>query len=128
MKGPKHRAVPHSLVDPELVADVAVQADHDQQRQEEEAEQDEGGVASLLRRAGPLLQAADVLLLVQEVVLDLQRKNESVSRARRGRRAADGDCGGAAWLGPWRVGLLLGACRAECSSAVQCGSPAPRAA
>lgn len=64
MKGPKHRAVPHSLVDPELVADVAVQADHDQQRQEEEAEQDEGGVASLLRRAGPLLQAADVLLLV----------------------------------------------------------------
>lgn len=81
MDGSKHRAVPHSLVDPELVADLTVQAEHHQQRQEEEDDEDEGGVDLLVHGAAPLLQAADVLLFVEEVVLNLWDENGWVRRA-----------------------------------------------
>lgn len=75
MDGSKHRAVPHSFVDPEFVADLTVQAEHHQQWQEEEDDEDEGSVDLLVHGAAPLLQAAYVLLFIEEVVLNLWSEN-----------------------------------------------------
>lgn len=71
MNGSQHGAVAHSLIDPEFIADLTVQAEHHQERQEEEDDEDEGGVDFLVHGAAPFFQAADVLFLIQEVILNL---------------------------------------------------------
>lgn len=64
MNSLQHWAVSNSLLDPEFIADLTVEDQHQHQGQEEEDDKNEGGVDFLVRGAGPFFQAADVFFLI----------------------------------------------------------------
>lgn len=70
--GVQHGGIPDPLVYPQLDADPCVKDKHGRQGQQEQCHQDEGGVRTPVGGRVPALLAADVLLVVQEVVLHLR--------------------------------------------------------
>lgn len=64
MNSSKHRAIPHSFLNPQFITDLTVQDKHQQKRQEEEDDKDKGRVDFLVHRAGPFLQAADMFFFI----------------------------------------------------------------
>lgn len=84
----EHRAIPDPFLDPKLVTDSTVEDEQQQERQKEKDDEDEGGVDSLVHGAAPLLQAADVLFFIQEVIFNLYSKNETQKSAPKEQNAA----------------------------------------
>lgn len=68
--------VPHPLADPQLDADAGVEEEHGCQGEQEESHHDEGGVRLPVSQRAPTLLAADVVVIVQEVVLHLGEERE----------------------------------------------------
>lgn len=69
--GVEDRGVAHPLADPQLDADARVQEQHGHQGEQEEGHHDEGGVGLPVGQRVPVLLAADVVVIVQKVVLHL---------------------------------------------------------
>lgn len=69
--GVEHRWVAHPFADPQLDTDAGVQEQHGHKREQKEGHHDEGGVGLPVLQWVPVLLAADMVVIVQEVIFHL---------------------------------------------------------
>lgn len=81
--GVEDRGVTHPLADPQLDADAGVEEQHGCQGEQEQSHHDEGGVGLPVGQRAPTLLTAHVVVVVQEVVFHLWRRERRKKKSFR---------------------------------------------